>query len=276
MKIHHKPSSDDSHTENPSKTRRKTVFKWMRRIYVLLGVTLFIGMLIGYQAAGFDKAVLLSDDKISVTRDRDLLTFSPKRTAPSTALLFLPGAMVDPNAYAPMARAVAERGYRVSILSLPLRLAPSEGSVAGVMAKAASIIESDASIQHWVIAGHSKGGKLAVRFAHEHPDLLSGLILIGTSHPDQEFDLSHLPLDVTKVYATRDGLASPKEVEANRRFLPAQTHWICIEGGNHTQFGYYRFQLGDRTATINRQSQQRPLVKAILLALQRAGTAVSK
>jgi predicted alpha/beta-hydrolase family hydrolase len=149
-------------------------------------------------------------------------------------LLFLPGAMVDPHAYAPMARAVAERGYRVSVLSLPLRQIPFEGSVASVMTKAAKTIESDTSMQRRVTAGHSKGGKMMARFAHDHADLLDGLILMGTSHPEQMFDLSRLHLDVTKIYATRDGLASPAEVKANRQFLPAKTHWVAIGAGNHT------------------------------------------
>ena len=140
------------------------------------------------------------------------------------------------------------------------------------MARAAHIIGSESSIRHWVIAGHSKGGKLAAHFAHAHSNLLSGLILIGTSHPERKFDLSRARLDVTKIYATHDGLASPAEVRANSKFLPAQTHWVRIEGGNHTQFGYYRFQLGDRTATIDRQRQQQLLTEAVLLALHRAGT----
>ena len=140
------------------------------------------------------------------------------------------------------------------------------------MTRAANIIKGDSSIRHWVIGGHSKGGKLAARFSHQHSELIRGLILIGTSHPNQSFDLSHTRLDVTKIYGTHDGLASLEEVKANQKFLPAGTHWIRIEGGNHTQFGYYRFQLGDRTATINRQQQQQLLLEAMLLALHRAGT----
>lgn len=272
MRTQRKPSADKS----PPKTRKQKVFKWMRRVYILLGVTFLLALFAGMQATGFDETVLSSDNTVSVTRDGDLLTFSPKRAAPSTALLFLPGAMVAPNAYAPMARTVAEQGYRVSILSLPLRLAPSEGSVSGVLERAAKIIQSDTSIQHWVIAGHSKGGKLAARFTSEHSNLLDGLILIGTSHPRQDFDLSGVRADVTRIYATQDGVAFPEEVEANKKFLPPQTHWVRIEGGNHTQFGYYRFQLGDRTATISRQQQQQFLQEAVVAALRRAETATKK
>jgi hypothetical protein len=43
-----------------------------------------------------------------------------------------------------------------------------------------------------------------------------------------------------------------------------------------TQFGYYRFQLGDGTATISRQRQQQIVTEAILLALQRVEAAPQK
>ena len=92
---------------------------------------------------------------------------------------------------------------------------------------------------------------------------------MGTSHPkDTAFDLSNSSLAVTKIYATNDGLASMGEVEANAIYLPANTTWVLIEGGNHSQFGYYGAQLGDDTATISREQQQELMVEAILAALK--------
>ncbi|MDQ3006047.1 MAG: alpha/beta hydrolase [Chloroflexota bacterium] len=73
---------------------------------------------------------------------------------------------------------------------------------------------------------------------------------------------------MTKVYATNDGLASVDEVEANAQYLPDDTTWILIEGGNHSQFGYYGSQLGDNAATISRERQQELTVEAILAALK--------
>ncbi len=107
------------------------------------------------------------------------------------------------------------------------------------------------------------------------PDLLTyiatqfdGLVLIGTSHPKEEaFDLSNTTLSVTKIYASNDGLASVEEVKANATYLPDDTNWVLIEGGNHGQFGYYGAQLGDNSATISREQQQKLTVEAVLTAL---------
>ena len=96
-----------------------------------------------------------------------------------------------------------------------------------------------------------------------------GLVLIGTTHP-RDVDLSTLAVTVTKVVGTRDGLATRSAVEANRAKLPAATRWVWIEGGNHSQFGWYGFQPGDRRATIAAASQHATMVQAVIDALAQA------
>jgi len=136
------------------------------------------------------------------------------------------------------------------------------------MNQALSIMNNETSIQHWVVGGHSRGAAIASRFAYSHGDSFDSLILIGTSHPKEEaFDLSNTNLSVTKVYASNDGLASVEEVKANAVYLPDDTNWVLIEGGNHGQFGYYGKQLGDNAATISREEQQKLTVEAILAVL---------
>jgi len=83
-------------------------------------------------------------------------------------------------------------------------------------------------------------------------------------------------MDVTKVCASNDGLASRAEVRANAKKLPARTRWVEIEGGNHSQFGYYGFQLGDHAATISRADQQAATRRALLDALGRAESAEAR
>lgn len=95
------------------------------------------------------------------------------------------------------------------------------------------------------------------------------MVLIGTSHP-RDVDLSALQIPVTKIVGTRDGLASPAEVEENRRKLPPSTRWVWAEGGNHSQFGWYGFQPLDRFATISRSAQHAIMIDAVLDALRRA------
>lgn len=98
---------------------------------------------------------------------------------------------------------------------------------------------------------------------------MAGLVLIGTSHP-RDFDLSATTVPVLKVLGTRDGVAALEKSERNRSKLPASARWILIEGGNHSQFGYYGFQPEDRWASISRAEQQRQTVAAVLDALESA------
>ncbi len=70
-----------------------------------------------------------------------------------------------------------------------------------------------------------------------------------------------------KIYATRDGLASVSEIEETSKFLPNDTIWIKIDGGNHSQFGYFGTLLGDGRAEISREEQQEMTISAILSML---------
>jgi pimeloyl-ACP methyl ester carboxylesterase len=172
---------------------------------------------------------------------------------------------VDPKAYAPLARSIAERGHEVVIVKLPMRLAPFEFQKEEAVERGRSWIESHPG--RWVAAGHSLGGVISCRLAAAYGDLLAGLVLIGTSHP-VVLDLSQVAFPVTKVYATNDGLATVEKVEATRRHLPPHTRWVRIEGGNHGQFGWYGRQLHDRPATISREEQQARTIEALLDVLR--------
>jgi len=125
-----------------------------------------------------------------------------------------------------------------------------------------------------VLAGHSRGAVVAADLAAAGVPGLAGLVLIGTSHP-REVDLSGLTIPVTKIVGTRDGLASPAEVMANAGLLPATTRWVWVEGGNHSQFGWYGFQPGDRRATVPADEQRRQMLDALLSTLRQLAAAAS-
>ena len=242
--------------------------KIIRIVWITFGVLFFLWMANSFRAQGFDKAFLESDQMVTVEETNQYIHFQPSENQQATGFIFLPGGMVAPEAYAPMSRAITEQGFNVFILKLPLGSAPLASQQTSVMKQALEIIDADKSIQYWTVGGHSRGAAIASRFASRHGESFDGLILIGTSHPKEEaFDLSNTNLSVTKVYATNDGLASMDEVEANAQYLPDNTTWILIEGGNHSQFGYYGSQLGDNAATISRDRQQELTVEAILAAL---------
>ena len=219
------------------------------------------------QARDVAPTILRSSETVTVSETADTIQFTPQN-ARSTGLLFYPGALVEPEAYAPLARMIAEQGFLTIIVKLPLRTASFGSQEADVMATTRSLMAVNDAVQNWFIAGHSRGGAIAARFAHQYSDSIDGLILIGTSHPKEAaYSLANAAFPVTKIYATNDGLASAAEVEANAVFLPAATRWVKIEGGNHAQFGYYGYQLGDGQAEINREQQQDLTIEAILTAL---------
>ena len=119
------------------------------------------------------------------------------------------------------------------------------------------------STKNYILAGHSQGGKMAAQFVYENPGLIDRLILLGTTHP-RDINLSSSEIPVLKLYGSNDGVASAGKVLANKSNLPSTAKYIEIEGGNHSQFGYYGFQLGDSRADITREEQQSIILEEIL------------
>ncbi|GAB5520175.1 MAG: alpha/beta hydrolase [Rhodothermales bacterium] len=242
-----------------------------RRRRIRLGLLIFWSLVVAWmfwnmQPKQVAATIFESTAGVEVTRSSDALTFTPAVDTAKAGLIFYPGALVHPDAYAPFARAVAEAGYQAVILPLPWRLAPTGAQQAALAARTLAHIQADE--RSWVLSGHSRGGALAAQLAPDLANHLDGLLLIGTSHP-KEHDLSALQLDVTKIYATEDGLASVPEVEGFASNLPETTHWVRIDGGNHSQFGWYGWQLGAGTATISQAEQHAQTVAATLDQLAR-------
>ena len=199
-------------------------------------------------------AALDSDDQVMVEAD-PWLTFEPVGESSRTGLILYPGGRVDPRAYAPTARAIAEGGYLAVIVPMPLDLA-----VFGA-GRAADVMAAYPEIEDWAVGGHSLGGSMSGRFALEHPEVVDGLVL-WASYPASSDDLSGHDLAVASIYGTLDGVATQDQIDASRPLLPGDTAWVAIEGGNHAQFGWYGPQSGDNPATISREEQQRQIVEA--------------
>jgi len=262
-------------TPSASRPRRRRFIRLFFRVWLVLAACFLFYLYYSYRASGFPSTVLRTDARVTVTFTADTIAFTPTQQPERASLIFIPGALVEPTAYAPLARSVAEGGYTAIIVKLPWRMASFDSQRQLVVSRVMQIIESGAPTTRWVVAGHSVGGVLACRAARDYADKLSGFVLIGTSHP-RDFDLSHLSLDVTKITATNDGLASQAEVKANAKLLPPQTRWVMIEGGNHSQFGYYGFQLGDHRAAISRADQQAVTAQGLIESLTQASSAVER
>jgi hypothetical protein len=99
--------------------------KWIRRIWVTGGLAFIVFLAWNIQAHGVDPAVVRSSAKVRVLDTGALLQFLPAQTAPGPGLIFLPGGMIDPDAYAPLLRAVAESGHAAVLVRMPWRSAPT-------------------------------------------------------------------------------------------------------------------------------------------------------
>ena len=253
----------------------RRIWPHVRRVWITLGLSatvIFVGWsLIAYRASPAARAARVSDAAVTVAFGDGVWQFTPQRSAPgqSVALVFFPGALVDPVAYAPLARAAAMAGFPVFIVELPRRGAFGGAEDPEVWARLRRVRQEADAAARWVVAGHSRGGVVASQVAAARPAGLAGLILIGTSHP-RDVDLSALDVPATKIVGTRDGLASRAEVEGNRHKLPPSTRWIWVEGGNHSQFGWYGFQPGDRRAAIAGPAQRALMIRTVIEALMAA------
>lgn len=209
---------------------------------------------------------MASDAVVAVTHGDGYWAFDPKAPAPA-GLIFFAGALVDPIAYAPIARRIAEAGFPVRLVALPRRGAFGGADGPEVFARTRAAAAARPAVSRWVVAGHSRGGVVAAQLVRDGFPGLAGAVLIGTSHP-RDFSLAATTIPITRVYGTRDTIADVDKVERTRDNLPASTRVIAIDGGNHSQFGYYGFQPGDWPAAISREAQQAVTHRALLDALQ--------
>jgi dienelactone hydrolase len=186
--------------------------------------------------------------------DDGRLTYTPiTGAAPDIGLVFYPGALVPPAAYAPAALALAEAGFLVVVVPMPFNLAVFD------IDAAAAVIRDHPKIETWAIAGHSLGGAMAAQFIDSHPGTMAGLALWAAY---SAADLADDRVRVVNSYGTLDNGAPSFTAPGALALLGAEVVVDAIEGGNHEQMGWYTGQPGDPPASISRSAQQDRVVLA--------------
>ena len=244
-------------------------WKTIQRIWIISGLTataIFVTWsLLAYRAQGPERRTALeSDARVTVAAADGYWSFTPKTPA-SAGLIFFPGALVDPVAYAPLVHEIAAAGYASILIQVPRRAAFGGADGPEVFDRARNAA-ARSSVRRWVVAGHSRGGVIACYVVRDGFPGLAGAVLLGTTHP-RDFSLAATSIPMTRVYGTRDTIADVDKIERTRVNLPPSARIVRIDGGNHSQFGYYGFQPGDRPAKISREEQQRRVLDAVLAAL---------
>ena len=170
-----------------------------------------------------------------------------------SALIFYPGAKVEYTAYVPLLWQLAEKGVDVFLIKMPCNLAFfGQNKAEDVMKKY--------EYEKWYLGGHSLGGAMAAFYAAKHPDDLDGMVLLAAYSTK---DLHEEDFSVISLYGSEDEVLNMNKIEESRAYMPANYTEICIEGGNHAQFGNYGVQKGDGVASVSREEQQNQTVEAI-------------
>ena len=210
-------------------------------------------------------AALASTERATYDGSNGLITFTPTAGTPTTGLILYPGGKVPSAGYAPQARAIAEAGYLVVIVSVPFNLAVFDiGAAAPVMAAHPEIR-----------TGRSAVTRSAARWppssCRASPGAAEGLVFWAAY---AAADLSAQHLTVALQYGSLDtGIASYTSPTALANVGPDLTTTV-IDGGNHEQMGWYTGQPNDPPATIPRADQQAQVIEATEALLDAIGDPV--
>lgn len=182
-------------------------------------------------------ASVRANPAITVTDAAQGIVLAPADGDSDEGLVFIPGAKVDPWAYAAILEGIAEDGVTVVIARPWLNLAFFD--LRGLDAFTSAAPEIDV----WAVGGHSLGGVRACQLAAD----ADGLVLFGSYCAN---DVSGDDLAVLSVHGSEDGLSTPAEIEAARHNLPPDAVVVQIDGASHASFGDYGPQEGDGDPTI--------------------------
>ena len=208
-----------------------------------------------YPAGPVATSALESSQSVYVSQD-GWIVFSPARET-KAGLIFYPGGLVEPQAYAPVLHRIAQDGVLVVIIPMPFNLAIFDTGAAN------DVIAYYPSIETWFLAGHSLGGAAASIFADNNPSAIAGLAL-WDSYPPESADLSDNDLPAISIFGTTNGVPNTDNFEQKQNLLPDTTTFGPIEGASHAQFGDYGSQKGDVIPSIS-LAQQHDRVSEFML-----------
>lgn len=244
---------------DPDHPARRTAAQLERRarVRIVLAVPLLVLALLSVVLLGYSRPLAARPDALTALRPENNVRVVDRvtwyelvpsledargtATRPTTGLVFLPGARVDPRAYAPELRKVAQAGYLVVVLKEPFGFSIADRD------HARTVVENHPEVTHWVVGGHSLGGTVAASYA-EDDRRMEGLLLLA-SYPAGK--LQRNDLRVTSVSGDRDGLATPADIEKSKANLPPTTTYVVLPGASHASFGDYGPQPGDGTPTAD-------------------------
>ncbi len=240
------------------KTKRKNPILKILICLAILVVVCIAGFFI-YTANYYHSTVSIDElsqehKTLTYREEKNLVTIYPEDPS-ETGIIFYPGGKVEFTAYASQLTLLAEEGYTCYIVKMPLNFAFLD------MDAASNVIERNAEINSWYLAGHSLGGAMAEAYAADNTKELDGLILLAAYGTK---DISDTGLRVLNIYGSNDQVLNMDKMKSNEKNLPSSLKTVEINEGNHAQFGTYGEQKGDGIAEISPERQREDAAKMML------------
>ena len=198
----------------------------------------------------------MQHSKMVAVSQHEWITFTPMSDF-EIGLIFYPGGLVEPSAYSPVLRAIAEEGILVVITPMPLNLGIFNTGAAS------PVIEAYPEVNTWILAGHSLGGASAGIYTANNPFRIDALVFWDSYPPDSN-DLTDTGVQALSIFGTTDGFPNTDNFNEKRDLLPADTKFAAIEGASHAQFGDYGPQKGDVIPTLRLTEQHQQVTKIML------------
>lgn len=245
--------------ESPNTSENKMKFtkkKIILSVISLIIVAVIIGAInyLTFSLPADKEAInaITSTSEVSVELDGNTIVFTPTDMIPTIGYIYYPGGQVEPESFAYAASEIAKSGIKVVIQKMPFNLAMFGKD------RAFTVINTYKDIDKWYIGGFSLGGVSACMAASKNPDAFEGIVLYA-SYTTKNYSLVDSGLKVLSLSGGNDGLATPDKIKNGKQYLPNDTKYIQIPGGNHTQFAIYGggdLQKGDNKADLSRMDQQ--------------------
>jgi hypothetical protein len=178
-----------------------------------------------------------ADTAITVDEQAGAIVLSPASGSSEVGLVFIPGAKVEPIAYAARLSGLVDDGITVVITRPWYNLAFLDPRPLDAFTSLAPGVET------WMVGGHSLGGVRACQLATDADALVLFASYCAT-------DLSATGLPVLSIGGSEDGLSTPAKIRDAAPLLPADAEFVEIDGASHASFGAYGAQAGDGTPTI--------------------------
>ena len=248
-------ASSWSRIVTPLRSNAERIAVWALVIVLVLASGL--GWYVTHPLSGSEESIasVRADDRVSIDQHDGTYVLEPTNGEPTAGLVFYPGAHVAPDAYlVALAPLVSRTNVAVYVPRMPLGFAVFDPDAAS------DVIAAHPTIDRWFVGGHSLGGAMACRYADREGDRVDGLVLFA-SFCEADATPTVPTLSVT---GSADTVLDRETYAARRGNFPADATVVEIRGMNHSQFGSYTGQRGDRLALIGYRTAHDRLTSVVV------------